>query len=54
VELRFAADAGNPLPERAWLPRDFMRWEENLEPAWRSFHNGEADSEQKVVALRRA
>lgn len=44
-----------PMPERAWMLRDFARWEAGLPADWRSFQlSAAAEDDAKVVRMRRA
>ena len=42
------------MPERTWMLKDFLRWEQNLPQAWRTFQPSEPDVESQIVKMRRA
>ena len=43
-----------PMPERAWMLRDFARWESGLPEAWRTFPPADRQRGSQVIVKRRA
>ena len=43
-----------PMPERAWMVRDFAHWESGLPEAWRTFYPAEQQRGSQLIVKRRA